>query len=100
MEASTARKSTGTKRTASVAKKRKSSGSTAKRAFVVCLSNRGFSASLEVKKIYRAVPDASARRRGMLRVIDESGESYLYPAEHFGHLALPPRLVRALEIAE
>jgi hypothetical protein len=63
---------------------------------VVCLSNRGFSASLEPRKIYRAVPDAPAHKLGMLRVIDESGESYLYPAERFGHLALSPRLARAL----
>jgi len=63
---------------------------------VVCLSNRGYGASLEARRIYRAVPDAPARRRGMLRVVDESGESYLYPAERFGSLALPPRLVRAL----
>jgi len=64
--------------------------------FVVCLSNRGFAASLEARKLYRAVPDAPARRLGMVRVVDESGESYLYPAKRFGRLALPPRLARAL----
>jgi hypothetical protein len=60
------------------------------------LSNRGFAASLEVRKLYRAVPDAPAQKLGMLRVVDESGESYLYPAARFGQLALPPRLARAL----
>ena len=97
MAASTARKSTGMKRTASAAKKRKSSASTGKSAttFVVCLSNRGFAAALEVRKLYRAVPDAPARKLGMLRVVDESGESYLYPAARFGQLALPAHLARA-----
>lgn len=96
MAASTPRKSTGMMRTASAAKKPRSSASTARQKFVVCLSTRGYAASLEARKIYRAVPDRPARRRGMLRVIDESGESYLYPAERFGSLALPPRLARAL----
>jgi hypothetical protein len=64
--------------------------------FVVCLSNRGFSASLEVRKLYRTFPDAPAQKLGLLRVVDESGKSYLYPAARFGHLALPPRLARAL----
>jgi hypothetical protein len=64
--------------------------------FVVCWSNRGYGASLEPRKIYRAVPDAPAQKLGMLRVIDESGESYLYPAKRFGRLALPPGLARAL----
>ena len=97
MAASTRQKSTATKPTASAAKKRKSSASTGKSAttFVVCLSNRGFAAALEVRKLYRAVPDAPARKLGMLRVVDESGESYLYPAARFGQLALPAHLARA-----
>lgn len=80
------------------AKKSKSSASTgrSRRRFVVCLSNRGFVASLDERKIYRALPDAKAQRLGMLRIIDESGEDYLYPAERFGALTLPPQIARAL----
>jgi hypothetical protein len=63
---------------------------------VLCLSNRGFAVSLERRKLYRTVRDANAARHGLLRVVDESGLSYLYPAERFGRLALPPRLARAL----
>ena len=98
MAASTRRKSTSTKRTASVAKKSKSSVSTARprRSFVVCLSNRGFAALLDERKVYRTLPDAQAQRLGMLRIVDESGEDYLYPAKHFGALTLPPRVARAL----
>jgi hypothetical protein len=62
----------------------------------VCLSNRGFSASLDERKIYRSLPDVRALRLGMLRVVDESGEDYLYPAKHFEALTLPPRVGRAL----
>jgi hypothetical protein len=63
---------------------------------VVCLSNRGFVASLDERKIYRALPDAEAQRLGLLHIIDESGEDYLYPAERFGDLTLSPRIARAL----
>jgi hypothetical protein len=62
----------------------------------VCLSNRGYAASLEARKIYRALADASARELGLLRIVDESGESYLYPAARFEYLVLPPRVARAL----
>lgn len=63
---------------------------------MVCLSNRGFAASLDERKIYRALPDLQAQRLGMLRIVDESGEDYLYPAKHFGALTLSPRVARAL----
>jgi hypothetical protein len=44
--------------------------------FVVCVSNGGYSASLEVRKIYPVVSDPEAEKRGLLRVVDESGERY------------------------
>jgi hypothetical protein len=62
----------------------------------VCVSNRGFSASLEARKIYRALPDATAKKLGLIRVVDESGAGYLYPAKRFEQIALSPRLARAL----
>ena len=63
---------------------------------MVCLSNRGFAASLDERKIYRALPDTEALRLGLLRIVDESGEDYLYPAKRFAPLTLSPRVARAL----
>jgi hypothetical protein len=63
---------------------------------VVCVSNDGFAASLDERKIYRSLPDVRALRLGMLRVVDESGADYLYPVEKFEVLSLPPRVARAL----
>lgn len=51
--------------------------------YVVCVCNDGFAASLEVRKIYQTVPDADAKQSGMIRVVDESGEDYLYPEQWF-----------------
>ena len=55
--------------------------------FVICLSNQGC-ADLEVWKVYRVLPDARASELGCLRVIDESGEDYLYPSSRFEPVAL------------
>jgi hypothetical protein len=51
--------------------------------FAVCVDNSEYPASLELHKIYRVVPDKDAAEDGDLRIIDESGEDYLYPAEYF-----------------
>ena len=64
--------------------------------FVVCVSNSGCPASLELHKIYRVLRDAEAAEDGDLRVIDESGEDYLYEADRFLSVELPPNIVRAL----
>ena len=64
--------------------------------FVVCIRNRGYSASLEVFKVYKRLTDPKASRLGLLRVQDESGEDYLYPDEFFVPLRLPPDALRAL----
>jgi len=98
MAAPTPQKFTGTKPTASAARKRKSSVSSHERqTFVVCLSNEGYPASLEARKIYRTMPDPRAAKVGMVRVVDESGEDYLYPKHQFGRLELPPKIAKALE---
>jgi hypothetical protein len=62
--------------------------------FALCVSNREYPASPEVWKIYRVVPDSEAARHGQLRVIDESGEGYLFPAEYFRLVELPSPLSR------
>jgi hypothetical protein len=57
--------------------------------YVVCLTNAGYRASLIPRRIYRMVPDAEASKRGLVRVIDESGEDYLYPHKLFSAIDLP-----------
>ena len=56
---------------------------------VVCIDNDGYPASLELHKIYRILPDAVAAARGDLRVVDESGEDYLFPASAFAPIKVP-----------
>ncbi len=51
--------------------------------YVVCVKNRGYRVSLERRKIYELVPDEKALNHNLLRVIDESGDDYLYPADFF-----------------
>ena len=89
-------KSTGTKRTASGARSSRSSASSRERRHVVCLENAGYVAFLEPRKIYVALSDREAARNGLLRVIDESGEDYLYPKGLFADIRLSPRLASAL----
>jgi len=63
---------------------------------IVCVDNEGYPASLEKRKIYVALRDASAEKNGMLRVVDESGEDYLYPKALFRSIALPQAVRRAV----
>lgn len=62
--------------------------------FVLCIRNDGYPASLEIKKIYPVLVDASGEARGLLRVRDESGEDYLYPADYFVAIAVPAVAVK------
>lgn len=57
--------------------------------FVVCIDNEGYEVSLERRKIYETLPDAGAEKRGHIRVVDESGEDYLYPKTMFVAVELP-----------
>ena len=57
--------------------------------YAMCVSNEGYEASLEIRKIYRVVSDSIAARRSLLRVVDESGEDYLYPQQLFVEVELP-----------
>jgi hypothetical protein len=63
---------------------------------VICLDNEGYAASLERRKIYVALSDADARKSGLVRVIDESGEDYLYPKSSFSPITLPQALKKAV----
>ena len=64
--------------------------------FVVCINNQDYSASLEVRKIYQVLPDPQANAHLMIRIIDESGEDYLYPSRYFMSIELSELLQQAL----
>jgi len=64
--------------------------------FVLCVANRGYEVSLEPRKIYAALPDRDAARHGQVRVIDESGEDYLFPASLFAPIVLRGKLRQAV----
>jgi len=64
--------------------------------FVVCVANDGYPASLELHKIYRLLPDDQALRDGELRIVDESGEDYLYPAKWFVPVKVPQAVKTSL----
>ena len=65
--------------------------------FAVCITDS--EPDLEMRKIYQIVPDATAEKEGHLRVIDESGEDYLYPANYFVSVEVPKEADQALLIA-
>jgi hypothetical protein len=60
--------------------------------YVVCVDNKDFEVSLELRKIYEVVDDASADAHGQLRVVDESGEDYLFPSQLFVGIEIPASL--------
>lgn len=67
--------------------------------FVVCVRNEGYEASLELHKIYRVLPDPDAEIDGDIRVVDESGEDYLYPADWFVPIEVPDAVQASLSEA-
>jgi len=64
--------------------------------FAVCIKNSGYPASLEVRKLYEVLHDPDAEVDGMIRVIDESGEDYLFPEEMFVFAPLPASVEQAV----
>jgi hypothetical protein len=97
------RKSTGTKPMASERKNTRSSASStnmkSEAQYVICVGNKGYAASLELRKIYQVVPDKAGLKHDQIRVIDESGEDYLYPADYFVPVRLPQAVERAVRRA-
>jgi hypothetical protein len=63
---------------------------------VVCVKNEGYAASLEKRKLYVTLRDPAAEKHGLLRIVDESGEDYLYPKLFFRSIALPQSLRKAI----
>ncbi len=64
--------------------------------FAICIDNSEYPVSLELHKVYRVLPDKEASLDGDLRIIDESGEDYLYPADYFVLLDVPKEIVQIL----
>jgi hypothetical protein len=67
-----------------------------KAVFAVCINNTDYPASLELHKIYRVFADEEAAKDGDLRIVDESGEDYLYPAKDFIFIGVPAEVRGAL----
>jgi len=67
--------------------------------FVLCVENKDCE-DLEKRKIYQALPDEEAEKEGYIRVIDESGEDYLYPQSYFIAVQLPHKAQEALRLSE
>jgi len=63
---------------------------------VICVENKGYAVSLEKRKIYLALADLQAAKRGHVRVVDESGEDYLYPKRFFLPVTLPQSIRKAV----
>ena len=63
--------------------------------FAICLKNKGCE-DLIVRRVYQVLPDEGAEKRAFLRIIDESGEDYLYPASYFFFIDVPQKIERAL----
>lgn len=64
--------------------------------FVICIDNAAYPAALERRKIYQVVPDATAATHQLVRIIDESGEDYVYPAQYFLPVTFPPHIQEAI----
>ena len=64
--------------------------------FAVCINNADYPAALEKHKLYRVIDDRDAEKEGDLRIVDESGEDYLYPKEYFIILDLPAHVEQIL----
>ena len=70
-----------------------------KHEFAVCIDNHGYEVSLEIRKLYEVLADTKAEQHGQMRIIDESGEAYLYPATSFNRVSLPDSVVERVFLA-
>ena len=70
------------------------------RHFVICVNNLSYEVSLERWKLYEAIKDEKAEAHNQIRVIDESGEDYLFPKEYFEPIELPKNVLEAMNSAK
>jgi len=69
-----------------------------KKRYMICVENRSYEASLELMKVYEVLTDRDAEKHRQVRVIDESGEDYLYPEKYFAPVRLPAETKEKLEL--
>lgn len=69
-----------------------------KKRFMICVDNSGYESSLEIRKLYEVLTDREAEKHHQVRVIDESGEDYLYPEKFFAPVRLPHETKEKLEL--
>jgi len=69
-----------------------------KKHYMICVDNHGYEASLEPRKLYQVLADKEADKNNQIRVIDESGEDYLYPERYFAPVRLPSVTKQKLEL--
>ncbi|PSR19804.1 hypothetical protein C8255_00045 [filamentous cyanobacterium CCP3] len=67
--------------------------------FVVCIQNQDYPASLEIRKLYQVLDDEQARQHRMIRIVDESGEDYLYPDSYFIDIEVPEMIHQLFAMA-
>jgi len=67
--------------------------------FMLCVNNEAYPVSLELRKVYKTIPDASANEKGFVRIVDESGEDYLFPERCFVPIELPQAARKAFVAA-
>lgn len=72
---------------------------TTRKHFVLCIDNSGYEASLITRKVYEVIPDERAKKDDFIRIIDESGEDYLYHISHFVFIELPVEIEQMLVAA-
>jgi hypothetical protein len=64
--------------------------------FVICINDGGYVDDLKVRTVYQSLPDKSAAKSNYIRIVDETGEDYLYPADLFATIELPRELAKVL----
>lgn len=69
-----------------------------KKHYMICVDNRGYESLLEIRKLYQVLTDRMAEKHHQIRVIDESGEDYLYPQKYFAPVRLPHITKEKLEV--
>lgn len=67
--------------------------------FLLCIKNDGYAASLELRKVYSRIADKKAEARDLVRIIDESGDDYLYPASNFVAVSFSEKVMKAVAAA-
>ncbi len=64
--------------------------------YVICIDNTNYLASLEIRKVYPVIQDDNAEQHHLIRIIDESGEDYLYPSQNFAYIELSKQIIDQL----